>query len=64
MAKRTGVPTLLGLAKKLCRALAKFQSLIYNLYPDNTALQAALTAATAACSVLEAELEAVREYGD
>lgn len=64
MAKRTGVPTLQGLAHKMCRALAKFQSLIFNLYPDNTALQAALVAASAACSALEAELEAVREYGD
>lgn len=64
MARRTGIPTLHVLAQYLCRKLAKFTPLILRLYPDNTALKAALLAAASSCSVLLAELEGVREYGD
>ena len=64
MAKRTGVPTMLQVAKRLCELIVKFGPLIGTLYPSNTALQAALAAANAACGTLATELEAVREYGD
>lgn len=64
MARRTGVPTLLALAKKMCQFLARYTVVIQTLYPGNQALQAALTAANAACAVLATELELVREYGD
>lgn len=63
MAKRTGVPSLLWVAKKMCYFLAKYQSVIVALYPTNDALIAALAAANAACSTLATELELVREYG-
>jgi hypothetical protein len=61
---KTGIPTLLDASKVLCRALSKFAPYIRTLYPDNTALQAALDAAEAACSALTEALEAVRDYGD
>lgn len=64
MAKRTGVPTLLDAAVFLCSKLAKFRTVIFLLYPDNTALLAAYVAAESACATLSAEMAAVREYGD
>ena len=64
MATRTGIPTLLNLATKLCRALSKFGVGIVLLYPTNTALLAALNAALAACGTLQEELAKVREIGD
>lgn len=64
MARRTGIPTLLGLAIKMCNFLSRYTVVITALYPTNTALLAALAAANAACGTLATELEAVREYGD
>lgn len=64
MARRTGVPSMIGIAHELCRLITKFSPVIAALYPGNTALQAALAAALAACQVLEGELVAVRELGD
>lgn len=64
MATRTGVPTLLRIAQELCKYVAKYGTTIGLLYPSNTALQAALAAANAACAELANELAAVREYGD
>jgi hypothetical protein len=63
MAKRTGIPTLLWVAKRLCQLVADYGSVITALYPSNAALIAALAAANAACSTLAAELEMVRDYG-
>lgn len=63
MARRTGVPTILLVAKEMCRLLAKFTPVIVALYPENTALNAALAAANSACAVLATELEQVRDYG-
>jgi len=63
MARRTGVPTLLWVAKRLCQLVAKYGSTIELLYPTNEALALALAAANTACGVLAAELEKVREYG-
>lgn len=64
MARRTGVPALMMIAMELCRLITKFTPIITQLYPTNAALLAALAAANAACSVLHAELSAVRAYGD
>jgi hypothetical protein len=64
MARRTGIPSIQTLAKKLCRFISRYSTVIAGLYPENAALLAALTAAAAACQVLAVELEAVREYGD
>lgn len=63
MASRTGVPSLIGIASEMCRLLAKFSPIIAAKYPTNAALIAALAAANAACSVLDAELKQVRETG-
>lgn len=64
MAQRTGVPTMLKVAKELCRLLALFTPIIIKRYPANEALAAALAAANAACGVLATQLEQVRELGD
>lgn len=64
MAKRTGVPTMLKVAQRLCQLIVLFGPIIKNLYPANTTLAAALDTASAACQALTAELAAVREYGD
>lgn len=64
MAKRTGVPSLLIVAKEMCRLITKFAPIITAAYPSNAALQAALAAALAACAALGDQLMAVREYGD
>jgi hypothetical protein len=55
---------MLLIAKRLCRFLAKYSSIIKVTYPSNAALAAALTAAEIACSVLASELELVKEWGD
>jgi len=62
--KRTGIPSLIKVAREMCRLLAKFAPLIATLYPSNAALQAALAAASAACQELETQLLTEREYGD
>lgn len=64
MAKRTGVPTMLSIAQRLCVFIGKYGSVIVSLYPTNTALAAALEAANAACATLASELAKVRELGD
>ena len=63
MAKRTGVYSLRKVAILMCRLLLKFEPVIRSTWPSNTALQAALTAASAACHTLRIELDAVREIG-
>lgn len=62
--KRTGVPTLMSIARALCLAITKFTPLIAQRYPENAALLAALAAANAACATLHEQLAIVREYGD
>ena len=64
MAQKTGVPSLMAVAREMCRLIVNFTPVIERLYGDNAALMAALAAANAACSALHAELAAVREYGD
>ena len=62
--KKDGVPPLLKVAGLLCHYLSKFTPFLADKYAGNTALIAALTAASAACQVLELELVKVRDYGD
>lgn len=64
MTRRTGVPALMEVARRLCLLITKFTPVIVQLYPSNAALLAALSAANAACSALHEELANVREYGD
>lgn len=62
--RRTGVPTLMWVASKLCNYIVKFTPIIIEVYPAATALHAALAAANAACATLHTQLALVREYGD
>jgi len=64
MAKRTGIPTMIQVASRLCALTVKFTPVITALYPTNTALLAALAAANAACAELVAQASLVRELGD
>lgn len=64
MARRTGVPSMIKVAQRLCYLITKFTPILTQLYPNNIALLAALAAANAACGTLSAELAAVRETGD
>lgn len=64
MPTRTGVPTILKTAKRMCDLLARYSSLIKSLTPGNTSLHDALDDANTACIALSASLELVRNYGD
>ncbi len=64
MAQRTGVPTLIKVAQRMCQLIVQFAPIIQRQYPSNGALHAALASAMAACSVLENELVDVRIIGD
>lgn len=64
MATRTGLPTILEVARNLCRLINKFTLVIEVVYPENTALLAALAAANAACAVLASEVQAQIPLGD
>lgn len=64
MTQRTGVPSLIDVAKRMCDLIFKFQPVIARAYPGNAALQTALAAAMTACDALRLQLEEVREYGD
>lgn len=64
MTARTGVPSLILVAREVCRLLVKYAPRIKELYPANTTLHDALDAALIACQALEAALIVVREYGD
>ena len=64
MAQRTGIPTMLFIAQRLCALITRYTPIIVTLFPANAALLAALAAANTACAALSQELSAVREYGD
>lgn len=64
MARRTGVPALMIVARRMCQLITDFTPIITTLYGSNAALMAALAAANAACATLHAQLATVREYGD
>lgn len=62
--RRTGVPTLMLIAKRLCNLIVQFTPIIMQVYPTNTTLHNALATANAACAALHVELAEVRDYGD
>lgn len=64
MAKRTGLPTIVKVAKRLCQLVAAFSPIIKKTYPTNTALHDALDTVSAACSVLVVVGEAQLPVGD
>lgn len=61
--RRTGLTTLMNLATKMCTLIGKFTPIIQTVYPDSTALHAALASANAACAVLAAEADEVLPDG-
>lgn len=63
MTVRSGVPSLMEVARRLCTLIVKFTPVIQRLYPDNNDVQVALAAANAACSALSEELAKIRVYG-
>lgn len=64
MSRRTGIPTMIEVGKRLCKLITNYTPVITQLFPDNEELLAALVAANTACAALTAALSAVREYGD
>jgi hypothetical protein len=64
MTSRTGIPSLMEVARRMCGLITAFTPIIIKLYPSNTALQTALSAANTACQLLHEELAKVRAYGD
>lgn len=57
MTRRTGLPSILEIAKRMCRLIAVFTPVIKTIYPSATALHAALAAANAACETLSVAIE-------
>lgn len=64
MAKRTGAPTLLKLAERMCQFVGLYGNTIKSAYPSNTALHTAVDAANLACATLALELETAIPKGD
>lgn len=62
--RKTGVPTMLSLARRLCDLIDRFSPVIRLIYPENTAVIAALEAARTSCALLQTELTEIREFGD
>lgn len=63
VSRRTGLPSILEVAHKLCKLIVTFTPYIQRLYPDNAALLAALAAANAACMALGEEVQNAIEPG-
>lgn len=61
MTRRTGVPSLIKAAERLCYLILIFSPVIRAVFPDETELLAALAAANAACEALHIELEKVHD---
>jgi hypothetical protein len=59
MAQRSGLPTILQLAKQLCKFISVWTPVIQKFYGGNAALMAALASANAACAVLAAAIDDV-----
>lgn len=63
MARRTGVPSLMKVAREMCRLITKFSPVIAQYFPGSTGVQAALAAANAACAALHDALMEIQEEG-
>jgi len=64
MARRTYIPTIIAVTKRLCQVIVLATPIIKKTYPDNSALQLALDAANVACAALNEQAQIVREIGD
>lgn len=64
MAKRTGLPSLLKVAHRLCYLIVVFTPIIQKQYPNNDTLLAALATANAACQALGTEISNALPVGD
>jgi len=64
MTKRTGIPSILKIAKTFCRLIILFTPLIRQVTNNDSSVMAALSAALLACRLLEDELEPYRVLGD
>ena len=61
--RKTGLPSLRGVARNTCRLVYKFNPVITKLYGDNVALMTALSAANAACDALVEAIDETLEEG-
>jgi len=64
MAIRTGLPTIRDVAYRMCQLVVQFTPIIQRAYPENAALQAALSAANVACAALVEEADMQLPVGD
>lgn len=63
MARRIGFYSIRKFAYSLCKYVLRYGPIIRELYPEATALHAALEAASAACGVLVQEIDATAPAG-
>lgn len=64
MAKRTYIPTIIAVTKRLCQVIVLATPIIKKAYPSNTTLHLALESANIACGALNEQASLVREIGD
>lgn len=63
MTSRTGIPTVIKVAKAFCRTLRVLGPLIVTVTDENPAVVTALNTAETACEALELVLQEYREVG-
>lgn len=63
MARRIGFYSIRKVAVQMCRLITIFAPVIRNQYPSNATLQAALSAAQAACEELRKQIDLQAEPG-
>ena len=63
MGRRTGLPSMMQIARRLCFLIVAFRPVIQRLYSENTLLLLALDTAAAACAELEKQIIDVLEVG-
>jgi hypothetical protein len=61
MARRTGIPSIIELAKRMCDLIIRFQGVIRLITNNDPIVEAALQAALAACDALANSLGEYRE---
>lgn len=64
MVKRTGVPTIVDLARKFCKTLSRLKPLIMKAVNQNEDVESAIDVALTACAALEIILEDYLVEGD
>lgn len=63
MARRTGIPTTIFLARQLCTFVTRYDLVIRRVTNNNAAVIAALEAALASCALLASTLDDYLEQG-